>query len=114
VVLDVNGEMLRPRLEWNPLRNRPARERAIALEAKVVVQAPGLVSLHDEDRLVAATARAKRLRRPHRIALPPVLPQALGHGLSMTMIAHNLQREAGDNPVDAVDYRPRPGEVVRR
>ena len=48
MVLDVDGEMLLPRLERHALRDRPARERAVQLEAEVVVQAARVVPLDDE------------------------------------------------------------------
>src|SRR5439155_3852137 len=37
VILDVDGEMLLAGLERDPLRNGPARERAVTLEPEVVV-----------------------------------------------------------------------------
>ena len=51
VVLDVDGERALAGLERHALRHRPARERAVALEAEVVVEPPGVVALDDEDRL---------------------------------------------------------------
>src|SRR5205814_6207582 len=59
MVLDVDGEMLLARLERHALRHRPARERAVALEAEVVVEAPRVVALDDEDRLLAAPLPAE-------------------------------------------------------
>jgi hypothetical protein len=49
VVLDVDGEVLLARLERHALRHRPARERAVTLEAEVVVEPPRVVALDDED-----------------------------------------------------------------
>ena len=51
VVLDVDGEMLLARLERHALRHRPGRERAVALEAEVVVEPARVVALDHEDRL---------------------------------------------------------------
>src|SRR5207244_6245760 len=61
MVLDVHGEVLLARLERHALRHRPARERAVALEAEVVVEPPRIVPLDDEDRLLAALLAAERL-----------------------------------------------------
>ena len=49
--------MLRSRLERDALRNRPACERAVALEPEVVVEARRIVPLDDEDRLLRIGAR---------------------------------------------------------
>ena len=50
MVLDVHGEMLLAGLERHALRHGPRGEHAVALEAEVVVEAPRVVPLHDEDR----------------------------------------------------------------
>ena len=60
-------------LERNALRDRPARQRAVALEPEVVVEPARVVALDDEDRLFSAPLRAERLRRLLRVALAPVL-----------------------------------------
>ena len=73
VVLDVHGEMLLAGLERRALGNGPARERAVSLQAEVVVQPAGVVALDDEDRLLAALLRAEGLRRLLRVALALVL-----------------------------------------
>src|SRR4029453_5744914 len=52
VVLDMDGEVLLPGLERPPLRPRPAPERPVALEPKVVVQAARVMPLDDEDRVL--------------------------------------------------------------
>src|SRR5262249_41464758 len=72
VVLDVHRERALARLERDPLRDGPARERAVALEPEVVVEPARVVALDDEDRRLSATARAagERLRGLLRIALP--------------------------------------------
>ena len=69
MILDVNGEMLLAGLERDALGHRPARQRAVPLEAEVVVQPAGIVALDDEDRLLAALAAAEGLRRLLRVAL---------------------------------------------
>ena len=50
VILDVDGERPRARLERHALRHRPRGERAVPLEAEVVVEPPGVVALDDENR----------------------------------------------------------------
>ena len=55
VVLDVHGEVPLAAPERDALRDRPARERAVALEPEVVVQAARGVPLDDEARPVART-----------------------------------------------------------
>jgi hypothetical protein len=81
VVLDVNGEVLLPRLERDALRHGPAGKRAVALEAEVVVEAASSVALDDEDRLLAAALAAERLRRLLAVALALVLGEAHGRVL---------------------------------
>ena len=51
VILDVDRERSGARLERHPFRHSPRRERAVLLEPEVVVEAPGVVALDDEDRL---------------------------------------------------------------
>src|SRR5204863_7591542 len=61
------------------LGNGPARERAVALEAEVVVEPPRVVPLDDEDRLLRlAPLTGERLRGLLRVALTLVLGEA-GH-----------------------------------
>ena len=50
VILDVHGERAGARLERDAFWHRPARKRAVQLEAKVVVQAAGIVALDDKNR----------------------------------------------------------------
>ncbi len=57
MVFDVNSEVLLAGLERHAFRHGPARERAVALEAKVVVERPRLVTLDDEDRRALSGAR---------------------------------------------------------
>ena len=79
VVLDVDGEVLLAGLERHALRHRPGRERAVALEAEVVVEPPRVVALDDEDRLRRfrrERPRVEGLGRLLRVALPPVLLEA--------------------------------------
>ena len=81
VVLDVHGEMALARLERHALGHGPARERAVALEAEVVVEPPRVVALHDEDRIAGGPARlAERLGGRTFRPLALVLPEAR-HGL---------------------------------
>ena len=81
VILDVDGEMLRSRLERDALRNRPARQRPVALEPEVVVEASRIMALDDEDRLLRIVARrprflsGERLGSGVRIAFPAVLTE---------------------------------------
>ena len=77
MVLDVDGQVALARLERDALGDGPARERAVALEAEVVVEPPRVVALHDEDRgLPFRPAPAERLRRRVLPPLALVLPKA--------------------------------------
>ena len=77
VVLHVDGERPAAGLERDALRDRPRRERAVPLEAEVVVEPPGVVPLDDEDRALPAPAAVReRLGRLLRVALAPVLGEA--------------------------------------
>ncbi len=70
VVLDVDGERPRARLERHSLRHRPRGEGAVPLEAEVVVEPARVVALDDEDRQRGASLRAREgLRRLARIPL---------------------------------------------
>ena len=51
VILDVDGKRTHAWLERHALRHGPRRERAVLLEPEVVVEAPRVVALDDEDRL---------------------------------------------------------------
>ena len=48
MILDLNGQRLHRWVEAGPLRHRPAFERAVVLQAEVVVQPAGGVLLNDE------------------------------------------------------------------
>ena len=61
VVLDVDGQVPLSRLERNALGDGPARERAVPLEAEVVVEPARVMALDDEDRLALAPTPAERL-----------------------------------------------------
>ncbi len=50
MVLGADREVVALRVGRDALRNRPRREHAVALQAQVPVQRPGLVLLHDESR----------------------------------------------------------------
>src|SRR5581483_1338527 len=75
VVLDVHGERPPAGLEGHALRDGPRREDAVPFEPEVVVEAPSVVPLDDEDRRTAALPAAERLGRPLRISLRAVLGQ---------------------------------------
>src|SRR6185437_6407291 len=108
MVLDMDGEVLLPRLERDAFRHRPRGENTVALEAEVVVEPPGVVPLHDEDRALCPTApTAIRLGSLLPVSLALVLRELLTHGafpesrvvfLSFTQPIHG-----GDKPVDGVD-----------
>jgi hypothetical protein len=83
VVLDVDGHPANLRVERGALRDRPAREQAVDLEAEVVVEARGAVALDDEPagpgaRRPPAVVLAGRLRRLLEVALLVVSVE--GHG----------------------------------
>ena len=78
MVLDVHREVLLSRLERDALRHRPAGERAVSLEAEVVVQPPRVVTLNHEDRLLALAPLPERLGRLSARPLPLVVLQR-GH-----------------------------------
>jgi hypothetical protein len=73
VILDVDGQVLLPRLERHALGNGPAGEGAVSLQAEVVVEPARVVPLDDEDRLLPALLPAERLRRLLGVALALVL-----------------------------------------
>ena len=82
MILDVHGEpaLARPTRSGTPRGSAQLMERAVALEAEVVVQPPCGMPLDDEDG-IAALAPAlllQRLRRLARMALGLVLLQ-IGH-----------------------------------
>src|SRR5204862_2468243 len=79
MILDVHREMLLAGLERHAFRNGPRREHAVPLEAKVAVQAPRVVPLHDEDRLLFRPLTAERFRRLLTVALSLVLGEFLAH-----------------------------------
>ena len=56
VILDVDGERALAGLERHALRHRPRGERAVPLEPEVVVEAPRVVALDDEDRRLRRAA----------------------------------------------------------
>ena len=77
VVLDVDGEVPLAGLERDALRHGPARERAVALEPEVVVEASRVVALDDEDRASAPVVAARRTApASSRVALAPILVEA--------------------------------------
>ena len=77
MILDLHGQRLHRRVEARPLRHGPAFERAVVLQAEVVVQPAGGVLLNDElpaGRVLRASAG--RLRRAAEIALAFVFFEA--------------------------------------
>src|SRR5439155_758388 len=113
------------------LRHCPARERAVPLEAEVVVEPARVVALDDEDRLLASfLGLAEGLRSLLRVALAPVFLQFFSrHGLGslhgsfvgreraayhllVGLVGANTLSasfsacgQSGDNSVDSVDLR---------
>jgi hypothetical protein len=59
VILDVDGECALAGLERDTFGHCPAGKRAVALEAEVVVEPPGVVALDDEDRFSSTLLRAR-------------------------------------------------------
>ena len=73
VILDQLGEAPHLGIEARPLRHRPALQRIADLQAQVVVHAPGVVLLDDEDRRrPRPRAPPLRLRRLGEAPLGPV------------------------------------------
>ena len=119
VILHVHREVPLTASERDSLRHRPARERAVALEPKVVVQAPRIVSLDHESGFRARPSRlSERLRRLPGSALAPILVEAhlwivarsatrsLPIGCKMPLFPAQPVIRAGDKPVEG-------GENVR-
>jgi hypothetical protein len=69
VILDVHGEAAIGGIETGTASDGPALEYAIELQAKIVVEAPCGVLLHDEAVAVAVDDLGPRLRRPVEAAL---------------------------------------------
>ena len=115
MVLDVDGQVALPGLERDALRDGPARQRAVPLEAEVVVEPARVVALDDEDGLARRAAAAERLGGRALGPLALVLSQARhagsmpaigrGYTASAVRLAAGCRRRPGDNPVDAVDCR---------
>jgi hypothetical protein len=77
VVLDVNGEVPLALPKRDALRDRPTRERAVALEAEVVVQASCVVPLDYEARVTrTCLPSAEGFRRLSAVTLALVLVEA--------------------------------------
>ncbi len=81
VIFDQLCETPHLRVQARPLRNRPALQRIAHLQTQVVVQAPGVVFLDHEDRLVGGRHAALRLRRLAKAPLGSVGVDAAGHGV---------------------------------
>ena len=76
MILDVDREVPLTAPERDALRNRPARQRAVALEPKVVVEAPRVVSLDHESRRGTGLSRLSERLRCFPTTLPPVFVEA--------------------------------------
>ena len=75
MVLDVDGQVALARLERDALGHRPARKRAVALEAKVIVEPPRVVALHDERGVTLPATSTEGFRRRVLPPLALVLPK---------------------------------------
>ena len=80
MVLGVHGQVVALGIVRQALGQRPGGEHAVALEAQVPVQRPGVVLLDHEARCLGSpgAAGAHGLGRLGRIALGPVGAQRLG------------------------------------
>jgi hypothetical protein len=120
VVLHVHREMPLSTPQRNSFRHRPARERAVTLEPKVVVEPPRGVSLDDEPRpLARGRSSSERLGRLPRTTLRLVVVErhlwivarnatrSLPTGCKMPLFPAQTALGAGDKPVEG-------GENVRR
>jgi molybdopterin-guanine dinucleotide biosynthesis protein len=77
MILHVHREMTLSAPKRDSLRHRPARERTVTLEPKVVVEASRVVSLNHESGCRARPSRlSERLRRLPGSALAPILVEA--------------------------------------
>jgi len=79
MVLDLHGHALVVRVEAGSLRYRPALQRAVELEAKVVVQASRRVLLDDERERAARRLATGRLARDVEVALLEIRTQGALH-----------------------------------
>jgi hypothetical protein len=77
VVLDLHGQPADRRVERRALGHGPAEQRAIELEAQVVVQAGGPMALHDESETPGRRGRRRtgRLRGAGEVTLGVVVSQ---------------------------------------
>ena len=101
VILDVDGEMLRPRLERHALGDGPAGEHAVALEPEVVVEPAGVVALDDEDRAPCRACPSRTARASSRASAcarsPSARPQVHSYRLRRFDESQNGDR-AGAQP----------------
>ena len=72
VIFHVHGEALLLGADRRALRDGPALQHPVHLEAQIVVEAPGRVLLDDEQPPPHGAPPAEGLRRPLRVALLPV------------------------------------------
>jgi hypothetical protein len=77
VVLDLRGQAADRRVERRALGHGPAEQRAVELEAQVVVQAGGPMALHDESETPGRRGRRRtgRLRGAGEVTLGVVVSQ---------------------------------------
>ena len=77
MILDVHGKMAFPTPKRDSFRDRPARQRAVSLEPKVVVQSPRGMALNDEPSVTLPYSRlSERLGRLTSLATPSILVEA--------------------------------------
>jgi hypothetical protein len=77
MILDVHGKMAFPTPKRDSFRDRPARQRAVSLEPKVVVQSPRGMALNDEPSATLPCSRlSERLGRLTSLATPSILVEA--------------------------------------
>jgi hypothetical protein len=77
MILDVHGKVPLALAKRDPFRHRPARERAVALEPEVVVEAPRVVPLDHEPPLTRTRVpAAEGFRRLPAVTLALVLVEA--------------------------------------
>ena len=85
VILGAHGEVVALRVGRNALRDGPAGERPLVLEAQVPVHRARRVLLHDEaQRSFRLGGLSRRFRGRFEVAFGPVGVQAVGHPITNT------------------------------
>jgi hypothetical protein len=97
MVLDMHGKALVGGIERGAFRHRPAQQHAVMLQAKIPVQAGGVVLLHDENPGPGRLARAGRRRfgRDLEVALGAVGADAAVHGAATWVRPGGSGKERG-------------------